>query len=54
MPGLSAVIAVAAAQRAQVGPVEVDTGNGYLDIAGVIVIVLVLAIGFRLIRKYFG
>jgi hypothetical protein len=44
----------AVAQIARVGPVEVDTGSPYIDIAGVIVICLALAIGFRLIRRWLG
>ncbi len=33
------------------GPVKVDTGNPYLDIFGVVFIVLALAWGFRLINR---
>ena len=44
----------AIAQTARAGPVEVDTGNGYLDIAGVIVICLTLAVGYRLIKRWLG
>lgn len=47
-------MSTAYAQIAKVGPVEVDTGNGYLDIIGVIVICLVLAAGYAWIKKRIG
>jgi hypothetical protein len=40
------------AQKVSAGPVEADTGNPYLDTAIVIIVVLVLAAGLQLIRKW--
>jgi hypothetical protein len=45
------MITSAYAQKVQVGPVEADTGNAFLDTVIVIVVVLVLAAGLQLIRK---
>ena len=36
---------------ARFGPAELSTGNPYLDIIGIIVIVLVIALGMKLIGR---
>lgn len=36
---------------AKFGPAELDTGNPYLDIAGIIIIVLAIALGLKLINR---
>lgn len=41
-------------QSAKFGPVEVDTGIPYLDIFGVVFIVLAVAWGMHLIKEFFA
>ena len=47
------MITTAEAQKVQVGPVEADTGNAFLDTVICIVVVLVLAAGLQIIRRKF-
>jgi hypothetical protein len=39
-------------EDARIGNVRVNTGNPYLDIGGVVFIVLVVALGVALIRRF--
>jgi hypothetical protein len=47
---MSSALAQIKAQDVKVGPVDVNTGNAFLDIGGAIIIVLAIALGLRLIN----